>query len=267
MKYLVLIFFIAFICRASGQKAGDIDLSHWRLELPTGYKASEWKLSNFQNDRFAKPFFYLDTLDGALVMEAYPAKGTSKSKYTRNTLREQLIPGSSEKNWTLEEGGILTTELQVVEMSKETTKKYHRTLLLQIHGTTSDEQEESLGISKSISLPLLSVYWQNERIRVVRRVLKDPSTNGDDLLKKDSWENDAGRYFGKKVSFDKIKLRVEASDGRVEVHLNDLKPFVYKDTNIRKWPFENYFNVGNYLQTKDYGSKSIVKYYELEASH
>jgi hypothetical protein len=51
------------------------------------------------------------------------------------------------------------------------------------------------------------------------------------------------------------------------VRLNDEKPIVYRDASIKKWPFENYFNAGNYLQTKDPGSFSTVKFYTVEVSH
>lgn len=53
--------FLAFVCIAlmGAQNTTNlpIDLWNWKLELPTGYKASDWKLSNFQNDRFSRPFF------------------------------------------------------------------------------------------------------------------------------------------------------------------------------------------------------------------
>lgn len=267
MTLIRITLLIVFPLLAYGQQAGKIDLTHWKLELPTGYTASGWKLSNFQQDKFAQPFFYLDSIDGSLVMEAYPSAGKSKAKYTKNSLREQMIPGKSSKNWTLQEGGILTAKFQVTEMSKETPKKYHRTLLFEVQGRTSKEQNEKLGREKSISIPLLKIYWQNERIRVQRKVLKDESTSGQDLFEKSAWQDDPGRYFKGNVSFEKASIKIHVADGRIEVHLNDLKPMIYRDASIRKWPFENYFNAGNYLQTKEPGSKAVVKLYQLEVTH
>ncbi len=249
-----------------GQKAGNIDLTHWKLELPTGYTATKRKLSNFQEDSFAKPFFYLDSLDGALVMKAYPAQGTSTLKYTKTALREQIESGTSSKNWTLSQGATLRATFQVTEISKK-EKKYHRTLLFQIQGTTSGSQKESLDLDKNVSVPLLSIFWQDERIRIVRKKLIDASASGNDLINKDAWENDPGLYFNKKVGFEKSTIEIIVSDGKIEVRLNDEKPIVYHDASIKKWPFENYFNAGNYLQTKDPGSFSTVKYYELEVNH
>ena len=51
----------------------------------------------------------------------------------------------------------------------------------------------------------------------------------------------------------------------MKVVLNGLETKVYDDIHIEKWGiFENYFKAGNYLQTRDEGAFSKVKYYELE---
>jgi len=62
-------------------------------------------------------------------------------------------------------------------------------------------------------------------------------------------------------------MEIVVSEGRIEVHLNDQKPIIYRDSSIKKWPLENYFNAGNYLQTKNFGSFSTVKYFNLEVIH
>ena len=263
--FIIAIALISSTCYA--QLAGNIDLTHWELELPTGYKAAEWKLSNFQDDPFAKPFFYVDESDQALVMVAYPAKGTSKAKYSQNRLRERIEPCDRDMNWSMKDGGELSAQFQVTEMSYNPEQKRDRTLLFQIHGTTNDDIEAQFGLSKSVSVPLISVYWQNDRIRVVRKVLKEAGANGADLVDKNAWENDGGRYFPKKIAFEKSEIKITASEGRVEVSLNGSKPIIYRDASIRKWPFDNYFVAGNYLQTKQPGSRSVVKFYKLEVTH
>lgn len=266
----VFVFIVSFCIgsTAFSQKAGNIDLTHWKLELPTGYTASDWKLSNFQNDRFAKPFFYLDSIDGAIVMKAYPVfDGTSSSKYTKNTLREQMTPGSSSDNWTMKQGAFLEAEFQVTEMSTIEGKKYDRTLLFTIHGRTTDAQNSKLGLSKSESQPMFKVFWQDERIRVQRKVLKDPAQVGDKVLDKDSWEDDNGLFFNKKIGFGKAKIFIEVTDGQVKIGLDDQKPIVYKDTSVKKIQFENYFEVGNYLQSKNVGAHCTVKLYILKVTH
>jgi hypothetical protein len=248
-------------------QSSPIDLWNWRLELPTGYKASDWKLSNFQKDRFAKPFFHLDTADSAIVMEAYPAEGTSKAKYTRNTLREQMQAGSSDVNWTFRDGAILETEFKVTEMSTNPSGKQDRTIILQIDGRTTEEQTEDLGLKKPVSMPYLKVYWQKDRLYVKHRELKNEAMIGDDLLLKTSWKEDDGVYSQEKVGFEKVRLRIEVKKSKVKVYINDEKPIVYRGMSVSQWYFENYFTVGNYLQSKEEGARSVVRFYRLNVSH
>jgi len=267
-RFFQIAFLFSGFCAVSQEPLEFIDLMNWKLELPSGYTASDWKLSNFQKDRFARPFFYLDSLDGSLVMEAYPAlNGRSKAKYTKNTLREQMTPGSSSDNWTMEEGAYLEAEFQVTDMSIKEGKKYDRTLLFTMHGRTTDEQTEKLGLNKNSSLPLFKIFWQDERIRVQRKVLEDPLEVGDKTLDKNFWDDDNGRYFNKKVGFNRVKLYIKVSEGQVEIGVDDQKPIVYKDSSVKKILFENYFEVGNYLQTKERGAHCIVKYYNLKVTH
>lgn len=244
-----------------------IDLNNWKLELPTGYKASDWKLSNFQKDRFAKPFFYLDSVEEALVMEAYPAEGTSKAKYTRSTLREQMKPGSNDLNWTMKKGGTLEMEVQVSQMSKSESGKYHRTILMQVDGRTTADQTEELGLKKPVSMPFFKIYWENEGLRLTRRKLKDESLVGDALLLKSSWKEDEGIYLASDIGFEKVKIKMTLKKSKVTIQINDERPAVFRDFSVQQWYFENYFTVGNYLQSKDVNAHSIVKYYQLEVSH
>ncbi|MEM8887512.1 MAG: polysaccharide lyase family 7 protein [Bacteroidota bacterium] len=67
----------------------------------------------------------------------------------------------------------------------------------------------------------------------------------------------------------KPKIRKDiASDGRLEVILNENNSKVYADIHMQKWgTFENYFKAGNYLQAKEEGSYASVKYYNLVVSH
>lgn len=267
MRYISAVLLLFLTTRITAQPTYNIDLTHWKLELPTGYTASEWKLSNFEKDRFAQPFFYVDSVDGAFVLEAYPAKGTSTAKYTKSTLREQMVPGSSSVNWTLEEGGVLESEFQVTHMSKDRRGKYYKTILFQIQGRTTDEQTEQLGLDKNTGPPLLKVFWENGKIRVVRKVLKEWDTVGEALLLSDSWKDDRGKAFRKPINFDKAKIKIIAQKGRIEIHLDDQRPIVFRDINVSQWYFENYFVAGNYLQSKEADAHSIVKLYSLEISH
>jgi len=267
MRLNLMFFFLLFTGSVSAQPTYNIDLGNWKLELPSGYTAAEWKLSNFEKDRFAKPFFYVDSIDGAFVMEAYPVDGSSTARYTKSTLREQMKPGSSSVNWTLEQGGTLTSEFQVVEMSKDNNGKYHKTILFQIQGRTSDEQTAQLGLDKNTGPPFLKVFWDNGKIRVVRKILEEWNTVGDALIMTDSWEDDRGKAFRKAINFNKAKISIKAEEGRIEIKLDDQRSVIYRDLNVQQWFFENYFVAGNYLQSKDEGAHSIVKFFSLDVTH
>ena len=241
---------------------------YWKLELPSGYKASDWKLTNFEKDKRVQPFFYKDSLDGALVFEAYQVENsTSKSKYIRSNMREQMQPGSNDVNWTMKQGGTLETEVQLVKMSKDEKGKYHRTLLVQVDGRTSEKDTKSLGLQKPVSMPFVKIYWQDEKIRIKRRILKDQTLVGDALLDKKSWKEESIDYSSDKIGFEKVDIRIELTKGRIEITINEEKPIVFKDFSVSQWYFENYFTVGNYLQTRDEGAHSIVKYHKLNLSH
>ena len=246
---------------------GPIDLWHWKLELPNGYKASDWKLSNFQNDRFSLDFFHLDPEDNSLVMKAYPAEGTSKAKYTRCTLREQMQAGSNDVNWTMKEGGVLQAEFKVDSITKNDKGQYHKTILFQIDGRTTAKQTKQLGLSKPTSLPMIKIYWQDGYLKVVRKILKDDGTAGDALLSKSSWKEGDTRHSRKKIGFEKTRIRLEVKRGKVFIQINDEKPIVYRDLSTSQWYFENYFTAGNYLQSKESNCYSSVKYYSLEVTH
>ncbi|MGB3467111.1 MAG: polysaccharide lyase family 7 protein [Cyclobacteriaceae bacterium] len=268
MKLIITILFLSTTFIANAQKSPDfIDIMNWRLELPSGYKASDWKLSNFRKDRFAKPFFYLDSLDGALVMEAYPIENTkSTAKYLRNTLREQMQPRSNDVNWTKKQGGTLKAELQVMKMSQE-NGKYHKTILFQLDGRTSDKQTTKMGLEKPVNIPLFKITWQDGRIKIQRKILKNESTVGDQLFRKEAWEKDEPRFVDKKVGFEKFEISITAKKGKIEIRIDDEPPVIYRDTSVKQWYFENYFTAGNYLQTKSADAHSIVKYYYLKVTH
>ena len=116
--------------------------------------------------------------------------------------------------------------------------------------------------------PILKIYWDNGKIRVKTKVLKDIAASEKDILYTKAWDDDKGFTFKDKVGFNKFTLEVKASDGRLEVILNSKESVVYDGFDIKKWGvFEIYFKAGNYLQTLDANAFAKVKYYSLEVSH
>jgi hypothetical protein len=246
-----------------------IDLSHWKVTLPIGNptEVEPPEIMNYATNDMLKPFMYNDSIEGSLDFYTYPGASTANSSFSRSELREQMVPGSNTTNWTFAQGGRMKGTLRMGEISKDSNDKYHRTIIMQIHGRLTNEQRDLIGEDDNNAPPILKIYWAYGRVRVIRKVLKDVNVSDMDILSTDAW-GDEGVYFNETVNFDKFTLEVIASDGRLEIILNNNESIVYDDIHIQKWSvFENYFKAGNYLASKDEGSFARVKYYDLEVSH
>ncbi|WP_396590515.1 polysaccharide lyase family 7 protein [Allomuricauda sp. R78024] len=248
----------------------EIDLSNWKVTLPIGRpdEVEPPEILEYATNEKLKSFMYNDSIEGALVFYTYPGATTANSSRSRTELREQMEPGSNSVNWTFSQGGRLKGTLAMDDISKDSDDKYHRTIIMQIHGRLTNEQRDLIGQKDNNAPPMLKIYWQNGEVRVKTKVLKDPNVSNTDILRTDSWTDDEGFNFNEEVGFNTFSLEVLVSDGRMEVILNDTESVVYESDDIKKWGvFENYFKAGNYLQTSDEGSYARVKYYDLEVEH
>ena len=106
-------------------KLPKIDLSHWKVTLPaTNEKGKPYEISppeilDFASNEVAKPYMYIDSLKGAIVFHAMPTKSkTRNTKYTRSELREQMVPGDNNVNWTFKDGGYMKGKLAIDQVSK-----------------------------------------------------------------------------------------------------------------------------------------------------
>jgi len=251
-------------------KLPNIDLNNWKVTLPIGNptEVKPPEILNYATNETLKPFFYNDSINGALVFYTYPGVSTANSSYSRTELREQMVPGSNNTNWTFEQGGNMKGTLSMDEVSKDSGGKYHRTIIMQIHGRLTNEQRDLIGEDDNNAPPMLKIYWNYGYVRVKTKVLKDLNVSNIDILKTDSWTDDEGYNFSKYVGFDPFTLEVKVSDGKMEVILNNEESVVYNSDHIKKWNvFENYFKAGNYLSSTDKDAFSRVKYYELNVSH
>ena len=202
-----------------------------------------------------------------MVFHTYPGATTTNTSYSRTELREQISPGDNNVNWTFATEGRMKGTLKMDEVTKSSDGKYHRSIIMQIHGRLTNQQRDFIGASDNNAPPVLKIYWAYGRVRVIRKILKDPNVNAVDILKEEAW-TDEGVYLGNNVDFNKFTIEIKASKGKLEIILNDNESIVYDDMNMQKWGvFENYFKAGNYLQTNDKGSYAKVKYYKLEVSH
>ncbi len=251
-------------------KLPNIDLNHWKVTLPIGNptEVKPPEILNYGTNETLKPFFYNDSVNGALVFYTYPGVSTTNSSYSRTELREQMVAGSNNTNWTFNQGGSMKGILSMDAVSKDSNDKYHRTIIMQIHGRLTNEQRDLIGEDDNNAPPMLKIYWNYGYVRVKTKKLKDLNVSDVDILKTDSWTDDEGHTFSKYVGFDKFTLEVKVASGKMEVILNDEESIVYDDIHIQKWHvFENYFKAGNYLVTRDEGAFARIKYYKLEVSH
>ncbi len=248
----------------------NIDLSHWKVTLPVGAptEVEPPEILDYANNEVLKDFMYNDTKDASLVFMTYPDASTANSSYSRTELREQMEPGSNSVNWTFVQGGRMKGTLSVPFISRDKDGKYHRTIVMQIHGRLTNAQRDLIGEDDNNAPPVLKIYWQNGKIRVKTKVLKDLNASDEEILHTTAWGDDEGHTFPEVIGAKKFTLEVIASDGRLEVILNDKDSVVYDGVHMEKWGvFENYFKAGNYFQSKDEGSYAMVKYYALEVVH
>lgn len=253
----------------------NIDLSHWKVTLPvTNEKGKPYEIDppeilDFANNEVARPYMYIDSTKGAIVFHAMPtASTTTNTKYTRSELREQMVPGENNVNWTFAQGGNMKGKLAMDQTTKDSDGKYHRTIIMQIHGRLTNEQRDLIGEDDNNAPPILKIYWDKGKVRVKTKILKNLSATVPEILHEDAWDDDEGFNFEQEVGFRKFTLEVQVSEGKMVVILNNSEYKVYENIHMRKWGvFENYFKAGNYFQSRDKGAFSKVRFYELEVSH
>ena len=248
----------------------EIDLSNWKVTLPIGapLEVEPPEILNYANNELLKDFMFDDAQDSSLVFKTYPSASTANSSYSRTELREQMVPGSNATNWTFEQGARMKGTLAVSEISQEIDGDFHRTIVMQIHGRLTNTQRDLIGEDDNNAPPVLKIYWQEGKIRVKTKVLKDLSATSEEILETIAWGDDEGYFFSEEVGFEKFTLEILVSEGRMEVILNEGESVVYDDIHMTKWNiFENYFKAGNYLQTQDEASFATVKYFNLLVEH
>ena len=212
---------------------------------------------------------YNDEKDNSIVFYAYPSgTTTANSHFSRSELRETIEPGNNNVNWTFAQGGTFKATYAIEAVSKEKDGKYSKIIIAQIHGRLTNAQRDLIGQKDNNAPPMLKISWDNGKIRVKTKVLKEVNTPDIYILGVKAWKDDQGTDFKEKVDFNKFTLEVKIANDKMEVTLNGNETLVYNDINIKKWEiFENYFKAGNYFQSKEPDSFARVKIYALEVSH
>jgi hypothetical protein len=253
----------------------EIDLSNWSVTVPAERAEGKPvvveppKIMDYALNEDLKPYMYTDSIRGSIVFYAEPTKATTpNSKYSRSELREQMVPGDNNINWTFAQGGVLKGKLSVDKVSKDSSGKYHRVIIMQIHGRLTDKQRDLIGQKDNNAPPVLKIYWDKGKIRIKTKKLKNINTSYERMLDKNAWTDDEGFNFEQEVGFRKFYLEVYVSKEKMIVSLNKNEFKTYEGIHMEKWGvFENYFKAGNYLQTRDPGAYAQVSYFTLEASH
>ena len=257
-------------------KLPEIDLTHWKVTTPAGdgkkpVEVSPPEIFNYATDERLLPYMYNDSSRGALVFHAYPSKATTRNtKYSRSELREQMVSGKNNVNWTFKDGGYLKVKMAMDDVSADVNGKndYHRVIITQIHGRLSNEQRDLIGEDNNNAPPILKIYWQDGKVRVKTKILKNIAASPEEILHEDAWGDDSGFNFEQEVGFGKFTLEVKVSEGEMVIVLNKSEYKVYDGIHMERWGvFENYFKVGNYLQTRDEGAYAKVRVYDIEVSH
>jgi len=260
----------------STPRVANIDLTNWKVTIPTPRKDGSGKPMNveppeildYANNPDLKEFMYNDSTDGSIVFYTYPASSTANSSYSRSELREQMVSGSNNTNWTFKDGGRMKVTMSVPEVTKDEKGRYHRVIIAQIHGRLTSEQQELIGQKDKNAPPILKIYYNQGKIQVKTKVLKNHKAEDHDILDKKAWGDDEGYTFLKTIGKRKFTIEVIVSEGRMEIVLDGKERAVYKDKNMKRWGiFENYFKTGNYLTTRDKWGYAKVKIYDLEVSH
>ena len=256
-------------------KLPEIDLSNWKVTIPEGsgkggaISVEPPEILNYGTNETLKLYMYNDSTKGALTFYAYPTSATTaNTKYSRSELREQMVSGDDNVNWTFKQGGVLKAKLSVDEVSRDKNGKYHKVIILQIHGRLTNDQRDLIGQRDNNAPPVLKIYWQDGKIRVKTKKLKFADVNALGILHEEAWTDDEGFNFEEEVGFGKFQIEVKVTDGKMVISLNKAGFAVYDDFNMKRWGvFENYFKAGNYFQSRDEGSFSKVSFYELEVEH
>lgn len=248
----------------------NIDLTNWKVTLPIGNPTSVRppEILNYATNEVLRPYMYNDSIEGALVFYTKPGMSTANSSYSRTELREQMVSGSDHTNWTFAQGGKIKGRLRMEEISKDSSGKFHRTIVMQIHGRLTNAQRDLINQGDNNAPPIMKIYWTNGYVRLKSKVLKDPNATEPEILHTSAWGDDDGYTFPVEVGYEPFTLEIIASQGKMEVVLNDTYRHTYQGNDMTKWGvFENYFKAGNYLSTTDSSAFSRVKYYTLEVMH
>jgi hypothetical protein len=126
------------------------------------------EILDYSNIDVLKPYMYPDSTDGSIVFEAYPSSSTANSKYSRSELREQMVPGKNDVNWTFPDGGYMKVTMSVPEVTKDAKGRGHKIIVAQIHGRLTKEQQALIGQKDANAPPILFNFRDENNQEITR---------------------------------------------------------------------------------------------------
>ena len=165
-------------------KLPKIDLSNWSVTVPAEQEDGKPivveppEILDYDSNMDLRPYMYTDSIRGTIVFNAEPTNATTpNSKYSRSELREQMVPGDNNVNWTFSDGAVMKGKLSVDKVSRDNEGKHHRIIIMQIHGRLTNEQRKLIGQKDNNAPPVLKIYWDKGKVRVKTKFLKDLKLN------------------------------------------------------------------------------------------
>jgi hypothetical protein len=227
------------------QPASRIDLSHWKLTLPTDasnqYSGHATEISAAQlTAGFEDPHFQTDA-NGHLVFWC-PVNGamTEGTEFPRSELREMLEPDDSTVNWPLRGTHILEAQCRVLQVPSNP-----KVIIGQIHSYS--------GKSK----PLIKLQYYKGRIEALVKV--SPTAGKDRKL-----------TFPEVGLNNDIAYQIKVQDGLLSITVNGVTQTENVVESAADWANQTfYFKAGVYPQDNDGPASegSRVSFSVLNVSH
>jgi hypothetical protein len=195
-------------------KVSSIDFKHWKVTLPIGAPAEVGypEIMNYGNDESLKKYMYNDSSDGSVVFYAFPGATTSNSSHSRCELREQMEPGQNTPNWTFAQGGRMKGTLAMGAISKDSKGNYHKTIIMQIHGRLTEAQRILIGQKDNNAPPVLKISWEDGKVFVRTKILKDTNTSDKAVLTVDAWKDDIPNVFKQSAEWRVLKHQLDKKE-------------------------------------------------------
>lgn len=262
-----------------GVTIANIDFTNWKVTLPIDIdnngSPDEIMPGGLINNRYRtnpalEGLMYPDDTDGSIVFHTfYGGAVTANTSFPHTELRELINPSNSRVNWTLDTGGTMKVRMKVEAVSNNTgtgSLQKDRFIVAQIHGIINPTDVARLNLSSDSAPPLLKMQWRDGNMVAYKKTLRNDNTSGNALYDRSNaiW-GDISFNFGQ-VGYEPFDIEIKASTGKLEVIVNG-QGHIFRDVSLQKWPFDNYFKAGNYIQTVDPAGFSTVKMYSLEVTH